>query len=266
MKRVYFVLALLIVLILGFGGYVAFSGNGKLVVVGLEYNPHSYYEDMNVVGLHVDVAKRVFDSIGVDYVFQLNDWVDSLAMIRNDKADVLMTASYKKDRETFIAYTEDQLNYDGTFDEDDTVISIDPILFFSNISDEKKMSVQSYKEIRDNNYKVGILNGMAYFPKFFDEKLNFYSFVNAVDGFESLNNGFIDYFAYGVGGYDEIEKLGFHENLGPVDWVLFEDPIYLVFSKKTSERIVDDFYAELLEMKRNGELSDLYDKYNVSTW
>ncbi len=238
------------------------------MIVGLDVEPFSYAQNGGFVGLYVDIARRIFDDMGLEYEFQFNSWSDSLGMVREGKADVLMTASYDKNREEFISYTDDQIYYDGFFNDDDVVVSADRMTFFARKNDSETMEIRSFDEVVEKKFRVAVEKDMAYFPEFFNMRLNFYSFESIDDGIMELSEGGMDLVAsernYGV---NAIEDLGLGDELGIVDWVLYEDPVYFAFAKNPKNiKLRDEFYERLVEMKKGGELDDLYEKYGVERW
>ncbi len=70
-----------------------------------EWPPYSYFERRNgektqkIVGFSVDLIHEIFEREGIDYEISMLPWKRCLANVKNGRVDMVLDASYNKERE-----------------------------------------------------------------------------------------------------------------------------------------------------------------------
>ncbi len=84
---------------------------GKLYVVTDPLKPYSYEVDGEYKGIAYDLLDLVMTRLDIDYKFELIPWSRVLKRAEAGEADCVLSGAYSLDREPYIAYTPEQLDY-----------------------------------------------------------------------------------------------------------------------------------------------------------
>lgn len=243
----------------------------KIIFVGTETPPFEFYEEENLVGIDVEFLERIMPKLGIEYEIQLVDWDEAVKMIEEGRADILLGAAYSEERENFIAYTDEQRKFGkGLGPLPKETLWVEQNLFFYKIDSDLDLS--SYTSIRNNGYKVGIVNGYGYFEKLFNEKLNFYVFSDSEKMMNALNSGEIDIAVLdNFEGNTLLREMGLQKEIIPLKRSLNLGANFLLFQKKYGSgknmEIRNNFYNELIRLKEEENLhEELYQKYAGNTF
>ena len=198
-----------------------------------------------MIGIDVDVAKHIFEKPGVDYEFKILPWKRCWYMLQEGEGDVGMAVSYQPERALSVYYPKYAV-WDAQF------------VAFTHKDTKAKLTIQSLDDIKNNNLKVGIVNGDSYYPGFWqvfpspDAASGKYhpqleAVTRAEQNFKKLAAKRIDVFLIPdtIGLY-MINNLGLSDQITSHDHVLFSKPYPNVFSKKSSFK--NDRYADIVTL------------------
>jgi polar amino acid transport system substrate-binding protein len=226
----------------------------EFLIVASSSAPFEYKNTSGkVVGMDIDLTKAIFSKMGIDVQFRILPWARAWDMIEKGKADASLTTSRKDKRKPFVFYPEEDL-WTSEF------------TIFVNKNGKGK-SARSYKDLTQNNIKVGVVKGYSYndgfwqaFPNRSKKELH-ETLKVAVDlntNFKKLDNNRIDAIVEDriVGTYTYSKVLGLN-NVKDTGAVVFSKGYPMAFSKKSSftdiENIIIQYDKILKIMKKNGE-------------
>ena len=75
-----------------------------LVVVTEDYAPAAFVKNGEIVGFDVDIARAVFDRLGVSYQIKLVPWARAMNMLKHGEADVGLHVSFSEDRAPYLIW------------------------------------------------------------------------------------------------------------------------------------------------------------------
>ncbi len=232
----------LLVFAMGSPGVLA---GDKLLVVAEQYAPFEFEMDGMVGGFDVDVAKRVFDKLNIDFEVRVLPWEEAWGMIEKGQADAVFSTSRKEKRKPFLYYPKEDM-WTSEF-----------VFFVRN--DKKQQSFTGYADAKI--LTVGVVSGNSYDDGFWKAGLTTNESADINGCFRKLLDGTVDLVPADriVGSYS-LKLLGFQDKISPYRFVLFSKGYPMPFAKKSSypglEQIAKDFEAGLKELKASGE----YDK------
>lgn len=265
MKKVYFLFILIPILILSIFLYNN-QRNNIIIIVGTPTPPFEYYdENNNLVGIDIEFLDKIFTKLNLKYEIKLMDWELALNEIQNKKADMILGAGYTKEREKYISYTTEQkmMNETKIIPNDALWISAEKYFFKKN----KDLDLSSFESIKNEKYRVGIVNGYAYFDELWETDLNFYAYPNTEKLIIGLNDEEIDLAIIdSLEAQIMINNLNLNGEISSTTESLNIAANYILFSKKYDygkySKIKNDFYEELNRLKREENLHEtLYKKY-----
>ena len=240
------------------------------LVVGEEFAPFEFEQEGKVVGIDIDIATHIFNKLGVNAEFKILPWRRAWSMVEAGEADAVLTTSRKSKREPFVWYPKEDM-------------WVSEFVFF-NKTDKKMDGFKGYESAKENNLKVGIINGNSYHDSFWqafpynDGSTEFKGEdatgmnkqirvgTSLKENLQKLAGGRIDIFAADkVFGAYTVKLLGLQDQLGYYDAVLYSKGYPMPFVKKSTypdvKAIADKFEAELAAMKKNGEYQKIFDKW-----
>jgi len=241
----------------------------KILIIGTETYPFEFYNDSKIVGIDIDFIDRIFSKMNIDYEIKMSDWETALSLMKSGDGDLILGVGYSEEREEFLSYTDDQKEAAklGIPSEDALWVTAERFFY----KPEKTLNLTSYESIKENGYRVGIVNGYHYFDDFWNHELNFYSYKNVKNLIEGLMNNEIDLIILdSIEGRTVIKNLGYSDKITSQDKALDLSANYLVFSKKYEKNhqdIKENFYKELIRLKKEENLHNiLYKKYLNQTF
>lgn len=242
-----------------------------LVIVAEEYPPTTMEENGNAVGVDVEIAKTVFDRLGVPYVIKVIPWARSWELLKNGLADVGLHVSYNAERAQYLHWPKNSV-WKADF------------VFFTNQRTKKAYNFTNYDEVKRAPVVVGITNANSYYPSFWDafpspDKLHQHYYPqleaadNAMTNMKKLEANHIQLFpAPQIVGDYFIHELHL-KNVTQYDWLLFSKPYPNAFSDKSDyrdarypniEALMNAYDAELGRIKSNDrEYQKFFQRYQV---
>lgn len=258
----------IIIILTIFSMYVLINNtkNKEIIIIGTETPPFEYYNENNeLVGIHIEFLEKIFTKLNLKYKIKILNWDEALNQIKNGKADIILGAGYTPEREEFISYQNDHKTFhQRKIIPEDTLWITKEVFFYKN---NKKYNLESYTDIKQNEYRIGIVNEYAYFDELWEAKLNFYSFKNTEELILRLNKEEIDLAAIDIlEGISQIKKMGLNISDFNISRSLKQDANFILFHKKYDKprynSIKEEFYSELIRLKKEENLHEkLFQKY-----
>ena len=239
----------------------------KLLIVTEPFPPFAYEEDGVVKGIHVDIADLVMSRLDISYEIELMPWSRALKMIETGKAESLLIASYTDERNEFAYYTEDQRLAKNKVLPRAYLDKIDMVFFIRNVY-EDVMVFESFDQIKESEYRVGLDAGYAYADDVLEAGWNTVYYYTMADNFEALAEGKIDmYLQDRVAGIEAIKELGLEDEITyidkPVMFFIYQWP----FSKNSDypnlKEVWEKTIDELAKIPGSEEYNEIYMKYGV---
>jgi polar amino acid transport system substrate-binding protein len=228
----------------------ALCAGDSLTIVAEAWPPFVFEKDGQATGIDVEIAQKVFGSLGVKYTIKVLPWECAWKMLEEGTADIGLMVSKKAAREPFVTWPQTPV-WDATF------------VLMTNQETKRKYDIKSYDDVKKNDLKVGIVRGNSYnedfwkaFPWQDGEQKVCHPQLDPATSFEQClkklgaNRIQVLPIVKTVGLYSAKElKI---DNLACYDWVLFAKPYPNAFSKKSA--FGDKHYAAI------GDLMTAYDK------
>lgn len=150
MKRLLLLSLLLIGLAPG-----ATAQSRPIVIVAENYAPATFIDNGVVTGFDVDIAKAVFDHLGVSYEIQLVPWARAADMLKHGQADVGLHVSYTDERATFIEWPKTPV-WDADF------------VLMTTKQVKAKYPVHNLDDVKRLGLRIGIIRNNAYHSEFWN--------------------------------------------------------------------------------------------------
>lgn len=261
MKKGYVILILLGIILSSYFLYSNRINNLNIIIVGTNTPPFEFYnKDGKLVGIDIEFLNRIFEKLNLKYSVEFMNWDEAINEMGKGNGDIILGAGYSKDREKYFSYTEEQ----KTKKIPDDALWIEEEKIFYREKDNYNIS--SLKDIEENKYRLGIVNGYLYYDDFWNYKLNIYSYENSKDLTLGLDNGEVDLIMA-----DALEGATIENTLDLKNKIVSNNKIFsissnlILFSKKYDKykykKIRDNFYTELIKLKDEGFHEELYKKY-----
>jgi ABC-type amino acid transport substrate-binding protein len=243
-----------------------------LQIVAEEYAPATFEEKAGPAGIDVDVAKAVFDKLGVAYEIRLVPWERAWAMLRTGEADVGLHVSYSEDRSRDLFWPK-------------TAVWQADFVFFTNDATKAVYDFKTYDQVKQASVRIGITNGNSYYPSFWEafpspDRANQHYYPQLEAGNDpktnmrktALNRIQLVPLPKIVGIYT-MKSLHL-TNLTYYDWVLFSKPYPNAFSQHSTfhnaryaniQALMQAYDLELAKLKNNAHAyQKLFDPYDVN--
>ena len=124
-----------------------------LIIVAENYAPATFIENNQITGFDVDIAKAIFDRLGVSYKIELVPWPRAAYMLKNGQADVGLHVSQTEDREQYLHWPKTAV-WDADF------------VFMTTQDIKSKYDIKSYDDTKRFGLSIGIIQNNAYHPSF----------------------------------------------------------------------------------------------------
>jgi ABC-type amino acid transport substrate-binding protein len=242
-----------------------------LVIVAEVYAPATFIEDGHQAGIDIDVAKAVFDRLGIAYEIKLLPWARAWEMLKAGDADVGLHVSYTEDRARYVRWPKNPV-WQADF------------VFFTNQATRTSYDFKNYEDVKRAKVRIGIINENAYYPNFWEAfpspdraRQNYYAQLEAANdaatNLRKLERNHIQLFPIAkILGMYMVRDMHL-ENITYYDWVLFSKPYPNAFSDKSNysdaryqniQAVMQAYDTELGSMKSNSqEYQKFFERYQV---
>lgn len=220
--------------------------------------PFEYEENGEPAGINVQLIDLVMKEMDRDYEIIFPKEKRSMDLAKNGDIDVIMSVSYKESREEFLIYPEG-------FDKEqaERFMWSSEYVLFAKAENVKKMSIDSYEDIKSNNLRVGVVEGVSYNEEFWNADLTVIENASDEENFEALLNGEIDvYLTDRIIGKYTTKKLGISSQVGHFPKKFINKPYTIAVSKKSDmknkEAFLNRFFEEFELIKKKGIAKTIY--------
>lgn len=250
-------LLLLVLLVVGLG---SFASAETIVLVADAWPPYNNAEDDPQKGYIVDIAEAIFNKHGHEVVYKILPWKVAVEETRKGTYDGLIGAD-SEDGAGFV-FPEQEI---GSYQ----------IAFFV-----KKGNPWRFSDTRSlEKIKLGVAEGYGYnqfLHDYIERNKKNYLRVQSTSGDYPLTNNIKKLLAGKIDATTvtsttmlyTAKKMGVLEKIQPAGTAGLGRKVYLVFSpaKQSSRQFAKLLDEGLREMRTNGELGKILDRYGLSDW
>ncbi|MEE4357021.1 MAG: transporter substrate-binding domain-containing protein [Desulfococcaceae bacterium] len=225
----------------------------KLIAVYTEWFPYTYQSGESAAGFEIEICRSVLEKMGKEAEYRSLPWQRCLYMLKEGKADLLVSLLKTPAREEYTYFPENH-------------ISISKVLFFSR-RDSSIRFTGSYEELK--GHVIGVISGFSYGNIFDrtdflkkDESLNTEMLI------AKLLKGRYDIAAENLAvSIATARRMGVADQLRFLEPPLITDKLYVGFSRKKGHRKLGrDFSGILGQFKTSESYKKILGKYGVSYW
>ncbi|MBR4313625.1 MAG: amino acid ABC transporter substrate-binding protein [Lachnospiraceae bacterium] len=219
------------------------TASKKLVMcTNAEFPPYEYHDGSNIIGIDIDIIKKIGEMKGFEVEIMDIAFDACIPAVMNSKADFAMSG---------MTVTEDRKeNVDFTHTYQTAI---------QNVIVPSDSTIKNIEDLKGK--KIGVIEGYTgdlYATEDFGEEY-ISRYHKNTDGFQSLKSGRIDAFIID----DQVAKALVAEDGG--DYKILDSAYaleeYAIAVKKGNKEILDMLNSAIDEMKSNGELQKIIDKY-----
>ena len=237
-----------------------------LTFVCENWKPFEYIEDDEIKGINAEVVDVIMKRLCIPYEIKIYPWSRAWMLAQKGKADVVLSISYKASREPFLYYTQEQREFPETGIIPSDYLWKSEYVFFTKKSKLEKIRFESYDQIVNAGYKVGINKDYSYNEKFRSVNFDNIPYNNTEDGLLALVAGDIDLYPMDKYiGLETLKSLGLSDSITYLQKKMFSKPYLAAFCRRSDyprlKEIMQAFYKELNLMRNNGEYKKIHYKY-----
>ena len=155
------------------------------------------------------------------------------ALIRSGNAEAIASVSCQPQRNPYLYCTQKQREFAETGKLPRDHLWITQYVFFVNHRSLSSLKYESYGQLKEDNYRIGVIKDYAYDGKLLDADLNTVQVISQRDGIRALAEGRIDMLPMDkTTGLAAVAELGLSESVAVLPGVIFEKPYHMMFSRK----------------------------------
>lgn len=224
-----------------------------------QWRPFEYMENDEVRGLNPKVIKRIMNFLRIPYEIKIYPWPRAWMMAEKGRADAVISVSYKDTREDVLYYTDSQRNAAAEDALPHDYLWISRYVFFVKTKNERHLRFQSYDQIIEDGYRVGLNQGYSYCPGFPSDKFSSRTYFDTESGFLGLIKEEIDIYPMDIAvGLNTLKELGLEDSVTYLLPQIFSKPYLIPFVKRSDypglESIMYEFYHQLRQLRATGDL------------
>jgi polar amino acid transport system substrate-binding protein len=249
----------LLVLIANLGGAQEEPVRPRALRIAIEeYPPYEYVENGEFKGINIEIFKRIFKRLNIPYELNAYPFSRGWIMLSRGAADASPSISYNKKREHLLYYTDEQRAFAATGECPTDYLWLTEYVFFINKKFENSLHFESYDQMRQDGYRVGIQKSYSYHPGFLEHPFKFKQYPSTKSAFKALDRGEIDVFPMDKTVGERLKHdAGLANRITTLPKSMFTKPYLMAFSKASDypdiEGVMKRFYAELRKMRESGE-------------
>lgn len=224
----------------------------KIIVIANSPWPPYYDESLETSGAVPELITAAYAGTGYRVKFLFRPWARVLAEVDKGKYDGAAAAYYRENRVKKYLFSDPYM--------------ISKTFFYK----KKELPVTHWKTLKDLvPYRIGLMAGGAYSPEF--DNAGFLQKIPVptdIQNFMKLITGRIDLMVIDpiVAHYHINKSFPQHKgSLVPLSPALYEEPLYMIFSKNTGNprQKLAAFNTGLKKIQKNGLLNQILKKYGM---
>ena len=216
-----------------------------------DFHKYSFLEHGEIKGVLVDVARRVFDDLGIEIRFQRYPWARLIEEMRSQEIDGILTVFRTRDRIAFMHYPNEPIMHEVNH----LMLPKDSTIEFNGL-------LSSLDGLR-----IGTVRGWSHGEAF--DNWHRFDKIPLNDQTTILRNLAMGRLHAGVGIKSDMLRLA--RELGLSDRIRFAEtpvirvPSFFAFSLKPGhEALARRFSDGLAALKRSGEYDAIHDAYGIA--
>jgi polar amino acid transport system substrate-binding protein len=220
-----------------------------IILVVEEWPPYEFTKDGQAMGTDVEILEEVCRRLGLTPQFRFVPWARALKEVQDGKADAIFSAAYLEERAQFLYYPETPLNEERN-------------VFF--VRKDSLLHVSGLDNL--DGLKIGVVRGNFYGQAF--DAYTGAEKIGATDQialFRLLVNDRVDLIVTAdLVGATVAKEMGIVEQVKALDYVVYEEPLYVGFSKAKgpqAQKMAEDFDRILKQLKEEGASDRIFRKY-----
>jgi hypothetical protein len=155
-------------------------------IVAEIFPPYEYLDSGMPTGINVKILAKILDKLNVPYNIKFYSWAKACWLMKHGKADAILSISYTKGREQFLIFTKDQKDFVSTGDWPKFYFQKSKYVFFCRKQTMPLLKFESYQQIKQSNYKIGVIYDYSYSKEFNEARLK-KIYLNGIEaGFREL--------------------------------------------------------------------------------
>jgi polar amino acid transport system substrate-binding protein len=218
--------------------------NKDTLIVGTEagFAPYEYMEGDKVVGIDMDIAQAIADSMGKELVIKNMDFDGALLAVQNGTVDfVAAGVSVNEERKEVMDFSIDYV--DST-----------EVVVVNNVNP----TVASVEDLTDKIVGVQQGNIADFYVEANIEAKEIKRYTKFAQAAEDLKNGKIDCIVMDL--YPAQELVAANTELSILDGALFEDK-YAIAVKKDNSELLDEINTTIQKLKDEGKIEEFYENH-----
>ena len=249
----------------------AHAQSRPLIIVAENYAPSTFMDHGQVTGFDVDIAKAVFDHLGVSYTIELVPVARALYMLKNGLADVGLHFSYSEDRAVYLEWPR-------------TAVWNADFVFMTTKETKTRYPIKDLDDVKRLGLPVGIIQNNSYHPEFWKafpspnrENLEFNRQLDpagdAATNLKKLAAGRIALFPFPLVLGTYMKHVMQLDTLTNYDWIIFSKPYPNTFAKASTYSsgsyrdigaLMQAYDSELSRIKSNpAKYSQYFERYGL---
>jgi len=229
----------------------------KNLTVGWEpWEPYQYKAaDGSYTGLDFELLKAIAEHAGYKLTYTEVPWKRHLIGIESGDIDIALGASKTQEREVYAYFTE--------------AYRTEKAVMFVRKGDGSKYPYKSVKDLANANFQLGVTREYYYGADYeqLSKNTEFMKKVQVADNDEVnykklVGNRINGFFSDPYAGTAGLKKAGLLSQVEQLPMKVYEDDIFIMISKKAnSTSVLNDFNKSLKELKANGTIDKIFQKY-----
>jgi len=220
------------------------SKNEETLIVGTEagFAPYEYMEGDKVVGIDMDIAQAIADSMGKELVIKNMDFDGALLAVQNGTVDfVAAGVSVNEERKEVMDFSIDYV--DST-----------EVVVINNVTP----TVASVEDLAGKIVGVQQGNIADFYVEANIEAKEIKRYTKFAQAAEDLKNGKIDCIVMDL--FPAEELVAANTELAILDGALFEDK-YAIAVKKGNSELLDEIDTTIQKLKDDGKIEEFYENH-----
>jgi polar amino acid transport system substrate-binding protein len=241
------------------------SAEDPLIIVSESLRPFEYLQDGEPAGINVEMTAKILESMNIPYQFNIQEHtgIRAMELAKQGKADAILSVSYKSDRESFLIYPE---GFHSRINADNFMWASEYVCFIRN-EDKSQITFSSLKQLAEDDYRIGVIEGVSYTPEFWEAGLNTVADVDEETNFRKLLDGELDMVITDrTIGRATIKSMGIRDHLLELNQKVFKKLYTMAMVKESDlpnkQQLMKDFYERLDMLKKSGQAREIYLKYS----